>query len=285
MIYSLMKNEIKNKIERKINDLPKKKMKLALYLLNNIEEIPFLSIKNIAQKSKTSTATVTRFVREFGFEGFYDFKNQLQEELRNKVNPVDKFGLLDDKLNGEGSLLKVAEQDIKNINRLLTTIDKKILDNFKNNIEKSKRIFTFGVGMSSIFSRIISYLFNQIEVDTHCLDEGSMPPEERIFNLSKDDLLIFSSFKPYSNITIKIAKVAKKRDLKSASITDNKLSPITKYTSIAIPIPSENILFTNSITAFSVLINSIATEIAIKKKYRIIHEIKEKDKVLKDFYF
>lgn len=55
--------------------------KIALYLLMHLEEIPSLSIYELAQRSFVAPATITRFSRELGYESFSDLKEACHEEL------------------------------------------------------------------------------------------------------------------------------------------------------------------------------------------------------------
>lgn len=46
---------------------------VAEYILGNLEEIPHLSIKSLAQQSKTSDASVLRFCKTRGYDGYRNF--------------------------------------------------------------------------------------------------------------------------------------------------------------------------------------------------------------------
>ncbi len=280
-----MKTELIFEIEKIIEKLPKRKRKLAAFLTQQWQEVPLISIQEIAKKAGVSTATVTRFARELNFEGFQEFKNHLKEEIREKLSPVEKFKLVKENLKGRRSLLKVAEQDIKNINKLLTSIDENTFTEAIREIENARKIFTFGMGISSIFSRMFAYLLNQIEKEAHSLDEGDAPVEEKITSIKQDDLLVISSFPPYSRYTLEIASLARDLGIRIIGITDNKFSPISNFSKLVLVVPSENILYTNSVSAFSVLINSIVTEIAWKKKDKLTEIVQQKDRILKKFYY
>lgn len=43
------------------------------YILSNLPRIDTLSTKEIAEKTFVSKATITRFIRTFGYDSFYDF--------------------------------------------------------------------------------------------------------------------------------------------------------------------------------------------------------------------
>ena len=58
--------------EMKDNLTPVERM-VAEYILANTEEIPHLSIKSLAQLSKTSDASVLRFCKTMGYSGYRNF--------------------------------------------------------------------------------------------------------------------------------------------------------------------------------------------------------------------
>lgn len=277
--------DLKKEIHKSLDNISRTQKKLAAFLIDHWNEIPLVSIEYISKETGVSTASVTRFTRKFGFKGFYDFKARIKEEIKNNIDPVERFRLIKEDLSGRKSLMKVAKQDVKNINRLLREIKEETFSTLVGLVENAKRVFTFGASISSIFASLIRYIFNQVQKETHCLDDGNVTVEEKILSVKKDDLIIFLSFLPYSKSTIDFAQLAHEQGLKVVAISDNEYSPISEYASLVLPIPRENVLFTTSVSAFSVLINAIATEIALKKKDKLTDSIKNIDKILKRFYY
>lgn len=282
---NINKPSLKDQIEQQSDAYSRIQKKLASFLTEHWAEIPLMSIEHISKETGVSTATISRFARVFGFKGFYDFKDKIKEEIRGMVNPVDRFRQLKADFSGKKSLVKVARQDVKNINKSIAMIKEETFTHLVELIETAPRIYSFGASVSSIFSSLIRYVFNQVQKEAHCLDESNMTVEERIVTLDKDDLVIFCSFYPYSKSTIEFAQLAHEQGLKVVAISDNEFSPISEHASLVLPIPGENILFTTSISAFSVLINALATEIAYKKKDELAESVKNTDKILKRFYY
>jgi len=281
----VMNNNFQDEIKKSVTKFSRVQKRLANFLLENWAEIPLMSIEKIAEKSGVSMASITRFTRKLSCQGFYDFKNQVKSEhMKNIANPVERFFLIPSDVRGKKSLIKAARQDVKNINRLLATISEETFRRLVDMIEKANRVFTFGIGISSIFSNLIAYTFNQIQKKTHSLDEGNTPVEEKVFYIEKDDLIIFSSFFPYSRCTAEYAKLAHERGLTIVVFTDNEYSPLSRYASLILKVPRENILFTTSISALTVLLNAIATEIALKKKGILSQSLKDMDRKLRAFY-
>lgn len=280
-----MKRDLKKEINSSMEDYSRIQKRIAAFLVENWNEIPLLSIEAIAKETGVSTATITRFVRRFNFRGFYDFKDKIKEELKDTINPVARFRLYKANVKGRQSLVQVARQDIKNINKLLATVKDETFDQVVNWIEESRRVYSFGSSISSVFSSLTAYLFNQVRKETHCLNESDLTVEEKILILDKEDLVIFFSFYPYSRLTVQYAQLAYQRGLRVVSISDNAFSPISECSSLVLAIPRENILYATSMAAVSVLINAIAAEIGLKRKEELSQQIDSWSDMLKTFYF
>jgi DNA-binding MurR/RpiR family transcriptional regulator len=280
-----MRRNLLDEMKKGSPDYSRTQKRLAIFLIDNWTEIPLLSIEKIAEKSGVSMASIIRFTRKFGCRGFYDFKKQAKSEhLENIVNPVERFFSLPSVARGKKSLIKAARQDVKNINHLLSSISEETFLQLVGMIEKAGRVYTFGIGISAIFSNLMAYTLNQIQKETHSLDEGSTPVEEKIFTIDKNGLLVFSSFFPYSKCTIEFARLGHEQGLPIVVFTDNEYCPLAPYSTLLLKVPRENILFTSSISALSVLLNAIATEIALKKKEDLSLTLKSMDRKLRSFY-
>ena len=280
-----MKRNLRDEMRKEMGGFSRTQQRLANFLVDNWAEIPLLSIEAIALRSNVSMATITRLTRKLACKGFHDFKSQARnEQMRSIVNPVERFFALQTDLSGKKPLIQAARQDVENINRLLTAVSEETFLKLVEFVEGAKRVYTFGVGISAIFSSLTAYTFNQIQKESHSLDEGHAPIEEKILAIRRDDLIIFSSFFPYSKCTVDFARLAHQRGLRIVVFSDNEFSPLAPFASLMMKIPRENILFTTSISALSVLLNAIATEIALKKKDELAMALKEQDRQLRMFY-
>lgn len=100
--------------------------------------------------------------------------------------------------------------------------------------------------------------------------------------MDKKDVLILYSFPPYSKRTLDIARLAKRHEIPVVGITDKQTAPIIDYGTHNLIIQSENMLFTNSFAAISVLINAITTEISVRNKKKTLNFIKEVNENMTD---
>ena len=68
--------------------LTKTGQRIAAYILDHVMEACFLTSTELAMKLEISEASVIRFTRSLGFDGYMDFQKKLRENYTQKVNKV-----------------------------------------------------------------------------------------------------------------------------------------------------------------------------------------------------
>lgn len=274
---------MKNIILAKYNSIPKKQKKLADYFLENLDAVPFLNIYEISEATQFSVASIVRFAQRLGFKGYSEFRAELMKSLQKNLKKLEMFQAIKIDELKEHTLVAIANQDIKNINETLQLINKETFDTVIDLILKSERVFTMGLGISYLLSQILSYQLNQVGIDSSFLRSDSSSFFDQILFITDRDLLIAFSFPPYSVETIEAAKFAKERKIKLVAITNKSSAPITFHSNYSLIVKSENMLFTNSFSAISVLINAIATECAKRDKKRAEKILNEFNLIMEKF--
>jgi len=68
-------------LRQELDSLPSQERRIAEVIIASPSDVPGWTINQLAQKSGTSPATVTRFCKSFHFKGFPDFKMKLAAEI------------------------------------------------------------------------------------------------------------------------------------------------------------------------------------------------------------
>lgn len=272
--------EIKEKITSKYNSLPKNQKKIANYFINNFDKIPFVNVHDLSLATGASVASVVRFSQRAGFKGFSELRDAITGSLQKELTNKQIYPLFEKRRAKEDLLTEVANLDIKNINDTLNLVERKTFDFVIDRISKAERVFTAGLGISYLLSEILAYQLTQVGISSSVLQHSHTLFNEHILFLNPKDLLIVFSFPPYSKETIESAEFANKRKIDVISITNKHASPVTFFTKANLIVKSENMLYTNSFAAISVLINAIATACAIKDKQRAKKVLKESEEIM-----
>lgn len=258
--------EIKDKIKRKYKLLPKNQRNVAHYILNNFDKIPFINVHELSVATNVSVASIVRFSQRTGYKGFSELRNEIIKSLQKELYKKENIFQLGKKNIKQDILTEVANLDMKNINESLNLIDRDTFNYIINKISTSGKVYTVGLGISYLLAEILSYQLTQVGISSSVLNHSHAIFNEQILFIKPKDLLIVFSFPPFSKETIEAAEYAKKRKIEVFAITNNPASPVTFIARSNLIIKSENMLYTNSFSAISVLINAIATACAIKNK-------------------
>lgn len=259
--------KIKNMIQDNYDSFSKNHKILADYFIDNFDTIPFLSVQQIAEATLLSVASVVRFAQKIGFNGYLEMREEISKNLQELINKKDFFTLIDNKNSlKEDHLTFVANQEIKNISETVNLIDRNNFDKSIKMILSSKRVYTVGLGISYMLAEILAYQLSQVANSTYNFSHSHSSFLEQLLYVNSDDILIAISFPPYSVETIEAARYAKKKKIKVIAITNKTSAPISRFSDVQLIVQSENMLFTNSFAAISVLINAIATECALQNR-------------------
>jgi len=272
--------EIKEQITSRYNSLPKNHRRIADYFINNFDKIPFVNVQDLSKATGTSVASIVRFSQRSGFKGFNELRDAITGSLQKELSNKQIFPLFEKRKIQEDLLTEVANLDIKNINDTLNFIERSTFNYVIERILKSDRVFTAGLGISYLLAEILAYQLTQVGVSSSILNHTHTVFNENILFLNPKDLLMVFSFPPYSKETIEAAKFAQERNIDVIAITNQPAAPVTFFSKANLLVKSENMLFTNSFAAISVLINALATACAIKDKQRAKKILKESHEIM-----
>lgn len=259
--------------------LPENQRKVADVLLARIREVPFLSVIELEGLSGTSKATVVRLAQSLGFSGYHELRERVREGAQSEISEAGTFPLLSEETDEE-TFTTVARQDVQNINQTITQIDREVFARVTEMFLTASRVYTFGLGISSLLARILSYSLNQVAVRSTPFAHEHETFFEQIHQVTPSDVAVAFSFHPYSRETIDTAQALAAKGVPVVAVTDRVTSPVAFVSTAVLPIASQNRLFTNSISAVSVLINALTTEVALRSKNRATDNLRKTEDLL-----
>ncbi len=215
---------------------------VADYILDNLEEIPHLSIKNLAQLSKTSDASVLRFCKTMGYSGYRSFivsisasLGSMDEDQRDHpytdIQPGDDLQVI---------VSNVARNNIKSIEDTLSVIDRQEVDRAVRVLRSSNRLVFFGIGASGLVCQDAEQKFSRINKLCHAYTDGHSQLTAATL-LGKGDVAIFIS---NSGDTIEILdalEIAKKNGATTMAVTKYNKSALADRTDIILSISTPEI--------------------------------------------
>ncbi|MEE4271091.1 MAG: MurR/RpiR family transcriptional regulator [Thermoanaerobaculales bacterium] len=271
--------DVRDRILEHVGALPPQQRAIADYLLENLETVPFLSVPELARRCHASEATIVRFGQRIGFSGFAELKVALVELLQSRlgVDGVDDAQELSDDL-----IESVAAHENRNIRRTADSIDREVFSSIAERIFAADRVTTFGLGISAHIARLAAYTFVQIGIAAHALSTGYSSPREQLVTMRPNDLLLVVSLPPYSRQSLELLSAASDAGIATVALSDRLTSPTARAADLSLAVRSDNLTFTNSVAAMTMVVNALATAIASRHRDEAIDAFTTIGRILAD---
>lgn len=170
--------------------MSKKGQALAAYISGNAENVLRSSIQKLSKDTSISTATIVRFCQDIGVDGFSDLKLKLAALLFSKDdNEYDEVEIGESVLSIKN---KLATKSKLAIDTTKNGIDENKITKVINAINKSARIFVYGVGASGLVANDIYQKFLRLGKNISCTSDFHIAVSQ-IGNFEFNDVLILVS--------------------------------------------------------------------------------------------
>lgn len=205
----------------------KAEKKIADFLMQKPDYILPLYITELAKKCGTSEATVVRFSKHLGFEGYQQLKIAIAQE--SKSHPINESISYDD--TAIDIFQKVCEDIYCSLEKTKKTIDANCLERCCQKILSSNNILVCGLGNSASVALDASHKMFRLGLNAHAYTDNHM----QIIAAShtdKNSVIIGISHSGCSRDIIQALETAKQNGATTIAITNFGKSPIDKVSDI-----------------------------------------------------
>lgn len=215
--------------------------KIADYILQNKAEVVDMTVSELAKKSKTSDATVSRFCKKCNFKGFHHLKITLAKELSDKKTDIITSNKID--RNNISQLLEnILANKIEELTQTVNMIDRTQLNKILDLFEKAECVQFAAVGNTIPVALDGAYKFNQLGIKSIALSVWETQLGYAL-NTSSSDLIVIISNSGASKQLVNLAKMAKEKGATIIGITNSQSSPIAKLSDYHITTATRERLF------------------------------------------
>jgi DNA-binding MurR/RpiR family transcriptional regulator len=217
------------KIRSEYKSLPPSEVKVADYVLENPEEIIYLSVSELATAVDVSDSTIIRFCKDVGFKGYQEFKLFIAQDLVVTIENINEDISSDDDLKTLSQ--KITYSNKQAIDETMSVLNLEDLENAINQIAEADKIQFFGVGASGITASDAKYKFLRIGKNVDCYTDAHLQAMSAA-TLSKNDLVVGISHSGSTKDVVDSCKIASEAGATVICITGHNKSPITKVADI-----------------------------------------------------
>lgn len=276
--------EVYQTIANKLPEMSKSQRKIALYILNNPDSVPFSTVGKLAKMAEVSEATVVRFANFLGYSGFPELQQAMQESVRRQLTTVERLKISENIYHSEDEkdIYNMFNEEIRRIQMMADQFD---IDAFRKAVKLiigAKNIYIIAnrsaVSLGTFLEFYLDVLFQNTE-----LIRNPYGISEKMFRLNEEDVVIALSFPRYTKNTIDAVSFAKDQGSKVIAITDSIASPLIPYADIQLCAPSEMPSFIDSFVAPLSLINALLTAVGKEKRSEIEAHLNDLENVWERF--
>ncbi|MFT4106486.1 MAG: MurR/RpiR family transcriptional regulator [Lacrimispora sp.] len=201
--------------------------KIADYILGHKSEIIDMTVAELALASGTSDATVSRFCRRCGFNGFHHLKINLAKEVaEERGNSIEVSNDIS-RDNIAQSLQNILANKVAELTQTISMMEEGNLEKILRVIEQARMVQLVAVGNTTPVALDGAFKFNQLGIPAV---SGSIWETQVAYtcNLRAEDAVIIISNSGFSKRLMTLVAVAKENHVKTIAITNNASSPLGK---------------------------------------------------------
>lgn len=199
--------------------------KIADYILEHKSEIIDMTVAELASASGTSDATVSRFCRRCGFNGFHHLKITLAREV---VEEQGKSVEITNEISRDRiaqSLQNILANKVAELTQTVTMMEPDRLGKILDVIEQARTVQLVAVGNTTPVALDGAFKFNQLGISAV---SGTIWETQMAFtcNLGPEDVVIIISNSGFSKRLMTLTAVAKENHCTTIAVTNNSASPL-----------------------------------------------------------
>lgn len=230
---------------QKIENLSSGQRAIADFLLNEKDGISEMTIKEIAHVTHTSPATLIRFAKNLGYEGFDHLKKDFLEEQRylnehfTSIDANHPFQANEALLSIAGKLTALMKETADDTFALLTHKD---LSEAVNIIEKADKIHLSAISFPLLYARDFQLKMRRIGK----LVEITELVGEQLFTdsiISPNDCGLIVSYSGETTVPCNMARLYKKHKIPIISITSIGSNFIRDHSDVCLSITTREKLY------------------------------------------
>ena len=255
------------RIESKKASMSKSEALVCDYIIQHPEEVIYLSVSELAEKSGVSDATVIRASQKIGSSSYQDLKITLAQDIVTPLQAVNEEVQADDL--PPVVLDKVFQGILHTLNYTYRIQEASDLDKTAQLLLGAKRIGICGLGNSHAIAADMQHKLMRLGLNAIAYSDNHLQIISTSF-FGPGDVLFAISHSGSSRDIVRVAELAKENGAAVISLTNLGVSPLVEISDIALHTASNETRYRrvalSSRLAQMAVIDVIYTLIALKKE-------------------
>ncbi len=226
---------INEAIAEKVNGFTKGQHLLARFVTEHCDKAAFMSSFDLAAVTGVSQSTVIRFASALGYQGYGDFQDALQLELKYRLTTLERFELAEENSSSDMEMLNnIAMHDALNVKKNLSLNPMDALHNLCTRLMLSGKVYVYGQGFAASAAVYLASYLRILLPNVCCINQMGMDALSAASGMDAGDLLLCAGFPAHQRSTLDLLALARDREVCTAIISESHDSPIARDADISL---------------------------------------------------
>ena len=221
---------ILDRIHASYYQLPAAERKVADYVLQQYEQVQFMSITQLAEECGIAEATVSRFCRSLKLKGFNAFKLELARHSAAAASAAPK-SLPTDSMGGR--CREVGRLAVEAVNQTIELAETEKLLRTVELFEQAGHVMCIGSGGSMIMASAFANMFSMADPKFHAVSD-SHSQMAAAATMGQRDMIVLFSYSGSTTGGVQVLELAKSRGIATVLITRYPKSPAAKLADVVL---------------------------------------------------
>jgi DNA-binding MurR/RpiR family transcriptional regulator len=256
--------------------------RVADFILRNGNQSCFLNANDLASASGVSPSCVVRFAQRLGYDGFYSFRSELQNKVREHLGYSERVSKTLESVSKKSILRQSFQHDIELLKNTASSNSEEDFAQATNQICRAASVYILGQRSSNALAYFLHFRLSRFGINCKLMIYGGMAVLSELAPVKKGDLLIVTGFNRIPKEMCAAVGMAKARRAKVIAITVPPASAISGHADTVLFVDRGTAEQVQSITAGMALCQALVISVASRMKKRssvVLNEIDAMEKI------
>lgn len=248
--------------------------RVADFILKHPDELIYLTVTELAERTNTSESTVVRLCQKIGYKGYQEFKIVLARDLVEPTTEI--YAAIEPGDSLEAIKSKVFQANAQALRDTIEVLDDAELDRAVAALADARRVDVYGVGGSGPLALDAYHKFLKLGMVAIAQSDGDLMAMSSALLSTGDVALGISHTGASRDVTDALAR-AKANGATTICITHRSTSPITKVSDIRLYTAAKQTAFSSSASSSRIaqltIIDTLYVGIALRHYGRSVETI------------
>ena len=220
------------KIEERMPTLTAKANLVGRYILNNPDQVIFMSVRKLALACGSSESSVMRFAKQLGYPGYAEFLEALRDQLIDKTETLD--GTVSDLEQKTNLMSRELQKFTSGMTQFVNKIEKDAFQTLVKMVSQSRELYIIGSGLTFHHAAQLFRELSQIRNGVRVIEANDNTVWNIIAEASESSAVLFFPDTPCLHETIAAAEAFYKKNIPIATLCARLPCPLAAFSTILI---------------------------------------------------